>query len=134
MVLKNKKNIFGVCFKQLFTYVCLISCLSAYNNSWTQSSDLIVYPTLTFYSSDAPTVADLFVREQNIAGTIVWYDQKVGGTAQNSTDPLDPNKSYWAELPGASIGERLQTKIYFANTKMYQYELGTGFFHIYFIK
>lgn len=84
--------------------------------SWGQSSDIIVYPTLTFYSASAPTVADLTVRAQNIAGTISWYNQKVGGAMYAPGTLLDPNASYWAELPGASIGERLQTKIYFADT------------------
>ncbi len=94
----------------------MITCLLIFNKSWCQSSDFIVYPTLTFYSANAPTVANLTVRQQNITGTITWYNQKTGGTAYNPGDALDPNQSYWAELSGASIGERLQTKIYFADT------------------
>ncbi|GAB1856079.1 hypothetical protein MHTCC0001_09140 [Flavobacteriaceae bacterium MHTCC 0001] len=102
--------------KNATTLLFCAICLSICDNIWSQSSDFIVYPTLTFYASDTPTVADLTVREQSITGTIVWYNQKVGGTAYNSGDALDPNQSYWAELSGASIGSRLQTKIYFANT------------------
>jgi gliding motility-associated-like protein len=103
-------------FKTPFSYLYLIVCLLIFNDSWSQSSDIIVYPTLTFYSSDTPTVADLTVKAQNITGTVVWYDQKVGGAQYAPGDPLDIDKSYWAELSGAVINERLQTKIYFANT------------------
>jgi len=101
------------------THIVLFATVLIYLTSATafsQSSDIIVHPTLTFYSANAPTVDDLTVKAQNIAGTITWYNQKTGGMAYANTDALDPNESYWAELPGASIGERLQTKIYFADT------------------
>ncbi len=105
-----------MCKITLKTLFSVLFCILFFNTSWSQSSDLVVYPTLTFYSSDNPTVGDLVVRQQNIAGTITWYNQQTGGTAYTAGDLLDSNLSYWAELPGTSINQRLQTKVNLAST------------------
>lgn len=47
-----------------------------------------------FCTTATNTVADLDVSAQDI----VWYDAEINGVVYNTTDEIDPNKMYWAEI------------------------------------
>ena len=77
----------------------------------TQAPIPVTVPS-TFCTLNTNTVADLEVSNQDIT----WFNAETGGEAYNTTDELDPNNEYWAEISligGCSSANRTQAEIRF---------------------
>ncbi|ANW97050.1 hypothetical protein AXE80_12475 [Wenyingzhuangia fucanilytica] len=70
--------------------------------------------TQSFCAVNNPTVADL---DASASGTVIWYDQAVGGTAYSSTDVLvDGDKYYAVNLDrGCESSSRLEVSVSVSN-------------------
>ena len=71
-----------------------------------------VLNTNVFCSAASNTIADLDVSGQDI----IWYDAEIDGAAYNSSDAIDTDKAYWAEITisgGCVSSNRTQAVINF---------------------